>query len=145
MRHKLFSLSSLGFSLFPSFLKFMLLHLSHILSLSSQPLYCLSWSSSLFLLFPFILFCFFLSLLGLTEPLHCSLPHLYCLLFLPFSQFLGPALLLFCLLRLHLQFHPLLHQLFSFTHFFISSTTLSLLLSDFNTSLLRQNIEAVSH
>ena len=40
MRHKLYRLSSLGFSLFPSFLKFLLLHLSHNLSLSSQPLYC---------------------------------------------------------------------------------------------------------
>ena len=48
-------------------------------------------------------------------------------------------------LRLHLQFHQLLHHLFNCTHFFISTTTLSLLLPSFNTPLLGHNIKVVSN
>ena len=48
-------------------------------------------------------------------------------------------------LRLHLQFHQLLHHLFNCTHFFISTTTLSLLLPNFNTPLLGHNIKVVSN
>ena len=48
-------------------------------------------------------------------------------------------------LRLHLQFHQLLHHLFNCTHFFISTTTLSLLLPNFNAPLLGHNIKVVSN
>ena len=48
-------------------------------------------------------------------------------------------------LRLHLQFHQLLHHLFNCTHFFISTTTLSLLLPNFNTPFLGHNIKVVSN